>query len=111
MTNIIQKNIMRRVYYSYTLSLVTSVALWQGIVLGACVALFGRLTHVASIWNNLSHTAITQMPAFIAEAFLNALKSGEVTTALIVVVMLTLSASFAYQTAKLFRLLSTFRIA
>lgn len=109
MTNTIQKNIMRRVYYSYAVSLGASPALWQGVILGACVALFGRLTHVASIWNNLSHTAVAQMPTFIVEAFINALKSGEVTTALVVVLMVGLGTSFAYQTAKLFKPMGTLK--
>lgn len=94
---------MRRVYYSFALSLFTSGSFLQGFVLGSCVALFGRLTHVASIWNNLSQTALAQVPNFIYQSFLNALKGGEVTTALVVVLMLGLTASFSIKAAKIFK--------
>jgi hypothetical protein len=101
MTNTIKNNIMRRVYYSFALSLVTSGAFLQGLLLGTCVALFGRLTHVASIWSNLSQTALAQVPNFVYQSFLNALKSGEVTTALVVVLMFSLTISFSLKATKL----------
>jgi predicted phage tail protein len=93
----LHKNIMRRVYYSYTLSFVSQPMLWQGFVLGASIALFGRLTHVASIARNFSHTSVENAPAFIFNSFANALAGGEVLTVLVSVFMIGLSLSFAYK--------------
>jgi predicted phage tail protein len=97
MQTAIQKTIMRRVYYSYTLSFVSEPMLWQGFVLGASVALFGRLTHVASIGRNFAHTSVENAPAFIFNSFANALAGGEVLTVLVSVFMIGLSLSFAYK--------------
>jgi predicted phage tail protein len=99
MKTAIQKNIMRRVYYSYALSIATSAALWQGFLLGACIALFGKFTHVASIARNFSHTNVENAPAFIFNAFANALAGGEVLTVLVSVFMIGLSLSFVYKAA------------
>lgn len=90
----LQKTIMRRVYYSYALSFVTDPMLWQGFVLGGCIALFGRLTHVAAIARNMEHTTIANVPSFIFNSFLNAYTHGEVLTVLVAVFMIGLSASF-----------------
>jgi hypothetical protein len=95
MKTAIHKTIMRRVYYSYALSIATSAALWQGVVLGACVALFGRLTHVAAISHNFSTVPLKSAPGFIYNAFANALQGGEVLTVLVSVFMIALSISFA----------------
>ena len=90
---------MRRVYYSYALSFVSQPMLWQGFVLGACIALFGRLTHVASIAHNLGATNIENAPAFIFNSFVHALQGGEVLTVLVSVFMIGLSLSFMYRAA------------
>lgn len=95
--NKIKTNIMRRVYYSYALSIATSQAAWQGFLLGACIALFGRLTHVASIAHNFAQTNVENAPAFILHAFTNALAGGEVLTVLVSVFMIGLSLSFVYR--------------
>jgi hypothetical protein len=83
MKTAIHKTIMRRVYYSYALSIATSAALWQGVVLGACIALFGRLTHVAAISHNVSSIPLKDAPAFVFNAFANALAGGELLTVLV----------------------------
>ena len=87
----IKKTIMRRVYYSYALSIATSAALWQGALLGVSIALFGRLTHVAAIYRNFAATTIENVPAFIWNSFVHALYSGEAMTALVVVLMVGLT--------------------
>jgi hypothetical protein len=97
MKSTIQSNIMRRVYYSYALSFVTRSVLWQGFLLGACIAAFGRLTHVASIADNLSHTSLTNLPTYIFNTFINAIEGGELLTVLVVVCVLILSAMLAKQ--------------
>jgi hypothetical protein len=90
----LQKTIMRRVYYSYTLSFLSESMLWQGLVLGACVALFGRLTHVASIARNLAHTSIENAPSFVFHGFTNAYTHGEVMTVLVTLFMFGITISF-----------------
>lgn len=94
MKTAIHKTIMRRVYYSYAVSIATYSALWQGAVLGACIALFGRLTHVAAISHNLSSVPVKNAPGFIYNAFANALEGGEILTVLVSVFMIALSISF-----------------
>ena len=106
MQTAIQKNIMRRVYYSYTLSFISQPMLWQGFVLGASVALFGRLTHVASIGRNFAHTSVENAPAFIFNSFANALAGGEVLTVLVALFMIGLTASFFYRAVSVFALSS-----
>lgn len=90
----LKKNIMRRVYYAYTLSIVRSTSLWQGLLLGACIALFGRLTHVAAISHNFNSVPLKSAPDFIYNAFANALAGGEVLTVLVSVFMIGLTVSF-----------------
>ncbi len=90
----LKKTIMRRVYYAYTLSIITSVALWQGFLLGACIALFGRLTHVAAISHNFSSVPLKSAPDFIFNAFVNAFNGGEVLTVLVSLTMIGLIVSF-----------------
>jgi hypothetical protein len=95
MKSTIQSNVMRRVYYSYALSFVTQSVLWQGFLLGACIAAFGRLTHVASIADNLSHTSLTNLPTYILNTFINAIEGGELLTVLVTALIVMLVASLA----------------
>lgn len=97
--------IMRRVYYSFALSILTSAALWQGVVLGASVAAFGRLTHVAAISNNILATPAGSVPAYVGNTILSSVGNGELMTVLVVVLMSTLSAMWAKRIAdSLFRM-------
>ena len=98
----LHKNIMRRVYYSYAVSFASEPLLWQGFVLGACVALFGRMTHVAAIARNLEATKLENAPSFVWHAFTNALAGGEVLTALVAFFMIALSLSFFYRAIAVF---------
>ena len=92
--------IMRRVYYSYTLSLLTSSALWQGVLLGACVAAFGRLTHVAAITKNVMATPFGSVPEYVFATFARSLVNGELLTVLVVVLMVALSILWAKKIAR-----------
>ncbi len=96
----IKKTIMRRVYYSYALSIATASALWQGVLLGASIALFGRLTHVAAIYRNFAATKVENTPAFIWNSFEHALYNGEVTTVLVVLFMVGLTAKLLRRLAR-----------
>ena len=91
----LHKTVMRRVYYSFALSFLSEGMLWQGVVLGACVALFGRLTHVAAIARNFEHTTIANAPTFVWSSFVNAYTHGEVLTVLVTLFIIGLSVSFA----------------
>ncbi len=97
----LQKTIMRRVYYSYAIRFATDPMLWQGFVLGACIALFGRLTHVAAIAHNFSATKIENAPAFVYNSFTHALNNGEVLTALITLFIVGLSVKFFFRAVPL----------
>lgn len=88
----LHKTVMRRVYYSFALSFLSEKMLWQGLALGACIALFGRLTHVAAIIRNLEATRIKDAPQFVLSSFEHALTHGEVLTALVAFFIITLSA-------------------
>ncbi len=94
----LHKTIMRRVYYSYAVDFASQPLLWQGFVLGACVAMFGRLTHVAAIARNLEGTTVSNTPSFVWHAFTNAFAGGEVLTGLVALFMIGLTASFLYRT-------------
>lgn len=99
----IQRNIMRRVYYAYAVSIMTSSAFWQGVVLGGSVALFGRLTHVASLAENFLNVPVGQTPAYVLQSVTGAIASGELLTVLVTVLMAVLSGMFAVRVASLLR--------
>lgn len=101
MKSALHKNIMRRIYYSYTLSIFEHSMFRQGILLGACIAAFGRLTHVASIFHNLSLVPLGSVPRFIENSFIYALSQGEFMTVLAVIGMAGFTLSFMWKTAPL----------
>lgn len=89
----LQKRIMRRVYYAYTLAIASHSMFWQGMLLGACVALFGRLTHVASLVENLLAVPVGHVPAYVGGAVGAALEHGELFTVLVTAFMGVLALS------------------
>jgi len=88
----LQNKIMRRVYYSYALSYTQQPLLYVGLVLGGAVALFGRVTHVASIAENLLATPLGNVPSFVTSSFLSAIERGELGTVLVVLTIASLTA-------------------
>ena len=74
---------MRRVYYSFVVSLVTSGPFLQGLLLGGAVALFGRLTHVAAITTNMLSVPVGTLPSYVLNSVITALAGGEVLTVLV----------------------------
>lgn len=92
-TTALQRKIMRRVYYAYTIAILGHTMFWQGIFLGACIALFGRLTHVASLIDNLLAVPVGSVPAYVGGAFSTAFSNGEVLTVLVTAFMLVLTLS------------------
>lgn len=87
--------IMRRVFYSFALSIIESTVFWQGILLGACIAAFGRLTHVAAIWHNTLAVPIGDLPTYIVDTFSRAVLGGEFLTGLVTVLIVALSIKLA----------------
>ena len=96
----LHKIVMRRVYYSYIIRVLSEPMLWQGVALGVCIALFGRLTHVAAIAHNVGETKLEQVPTYIVNSFMHALYNGEVLTVLVVLFIVGLSAKFFYRAAQ-----------
>lgn len=93
----LHKTVMRRVYYSFAVRFISEPMLWQGFVLGACVALFGRLTHVAAITHNLAATRIENAPSYVWNSLVYAANNGEVLTVLVVLFIVGLTAKFFYR--------------
>lgn len=89
--------VMRRVYYAYSFSILTSTSFWQGAILGGSVALFGRLTHVAALWQNVLQVPVGQMPQFVYRTVDAALVGGEILTVLVTALILVLSVRLTYQ--------------
>jgi hypothetical protein len=92
-TTALQRKIMRRVYYAYTIAIASHTMFWQGMLLGACIALFGRLTHVASLIHNLLSVPVGSVPAYVGGAFSTAFSHGEMLTVLVTAFMLVLALS------------------
>ncbi len=89
--NSIRRRIMVRVWYSYALSLVERGTFAHGLILGGLVALFGRLTHVAALTENLSHVPASMLPAYIWQTIAAALAGGEVLTVLVTLLLVMLA--------------------
>ena len=103
MATALQKQIMRRVYYAYTIAIASHTMFWQGMFLGACVALFGRLTHVASLIDNLLSVPVGSVPAYVGGAFVTAISHGELVTVLVTVFMMVLTLSVLVRLAPVLR--------
>jgi hypothetical protein len=98
MATITSKSIKRRVMYRVYLSFMISIAehryFWQGFLFGGCLALFGRLVHVAAVTDNVLATPLRQLPSYVAASFEQAFMSGEFLTILATLVMVTVGVSF-----------------
>jgi|AntRauTorckE6833_2_1112554.scaffolds.fasta_scaffold12976_2 hypothetical protein len=97
----LQKNIMRRVYYTYALSIAVHSMLWRGVFLGAAAVLLAQWLHVASIFNNLLSVPVGAVPKYIASALLNAATHGEV------LMLLTFTAASLVGLSCLYRILQS----
>lgn len=83
--------IMRRVFYSYALSLVSMSIFWQGFFLGAATLLLAHWLHVESIIDNFLAVPVRQVPDFILGSFLGAITHGEAMTALVALLSLIIA--------------------
>ena len=81
-TSVIQKQIMRRVYYSYVISVVVHPMMWRGVFLSAAALLLAEWLHVASIINNLLSVQVGAAPKYMYGSVVSAATSGELMTVL-----------------------------
>lgn len=88
-----RRRLMRRVWYSYLLSILSRTAFVHGFVLGGSVAMFGRLTHVAAITDNLLRVPVSSIPEYISQTITAALSGGEVLTVLVTLLLVSLTVS------------------
>jgi len=97
----LQKTIMRRVYYSYGLSIVTHTIFWQGMFLSVAALSLAKWLHVASIAHNFLSVPVGSTPQFVWGAFVNAVTHGELLTALTLVLAASVAVSAGYHLAQL----------
>lgn len=92
----IKMAIMRRVYYSYMLSIVANAMFWQGMFLGVATLLLGKWLHVASIIHNILAVPVGRLPQYVYDSVLGAVSHGEVLMVLTFVAagMVTISAGY-----------------
>lgn len=88
---------MRRVYYSYGLSIVTNVVFWQGIFLGVSAILLARWLHVASIIHNFLSVPVGAVPQYITGSFIGAINHGELLTVFTFVLAAMVSVQVGYR--------------
>jgi hypothetical protein len=91
-----QKTIMRRVYYSYGLSIMTHVMFWQGVFLGAAALLLAKWLHVSSIISNFLAVPVGRVPQYILSTFWSAATHGEFLTAFTLVLAGGVAVSVGY---------------
>jgi hypothetical protein len=101
MASVLQKTIMRRVYYSYTLSILSHTMFWQGMFLAIATLFLGKWLHVASIIHNVLAVPLTSTPEYAWSALWNAATHGELLTALTFLLAGGLSVSAGYHLANL----------
>lgn len=96
----IQRAVMRRVYYSYGLSIVSHPMFWRGFFLGAAALLLARWLHVASIVNNFLSVPVGNVPQYVLGSVWGALTSGELLTVVTLVLAAGVALSAAYHIAQ-----------
>jgi glucose-6-phosphate-specific signal transduction histidine kinase len=88
---------MRRVYYSYGISIVSHSMFWQGLFLSVATLLLARWLHVASIINNFLSVPVGSVPNYMYGSFKGAFTHGEALTAITLVVAGILAVSVGYK--------------
>lgn len=69
--NNVQKNIMRRVYYAFTLRIVSHPIVTHGALLLASVYALSVVVHVASVLENLSKIQVGDLGRYMLNTFAN----------------------------------------
>lgn len=73
----IKRRIMRRVWYSYAISLFESRFAWVGVFIGSSVTLFVQLVSVPNIILNLFEVKLGAVPQYVWSVVANAVIDGE----------------------------------
>lgn len=89
--------IMRRVYYSYVLSVFSQVVFWQGLFLGVAGILLGKWLHVASLYKNFLAVPLGDVPRYLADSYIGALTHGEVLMVMIFTAALLVGMKVLYR--------------
>ena len=76
----LQQKVMRRVWYSYLLSLVVSRETLRGFVIGASAMALVELVSVSSIFHNLLAVRLGDVPIYVWQVFAHAFSQGEFLT-------------------------------
>ena len=96
----LHNHIMRRVYYSFVISITTHTMFWRGLFLGVAALLLAEWLHVASIIHNLLAIPVGNTPQYVVNSFVNAATHGELLTALLLVVAVLVGASCLWRITK-----------
>ena len=91
---------MRRVYYSYAISIFTQTIFWQGMFLSIAAALLAKWLFVASIVHNFLAVPMGRVPQYVMDSFGNAITHGELLTVLILILAAGVAISAGYHIAK-----------
>ncbi|MCB9810592.1 hypothetical protein H6777_00425 [Candidatus Nomurabacteria bacterium] len=73
---------MKRVWYSYLVSISTNFYTSLGFIFGVSSALFVSLVSLPDIWTNLLSVQLGLLPAYIWQTFIQAVEHGEFLTLL-----------------------------
>jgi hypothetical protein len=93
----LQSIVMRRVYYSYAISIFSHAMFWQGVFLSVASALLAKWLHVASIFNNFLSVPVGRVPMYIYNTFVGAITHGEFITAITLVLASGVAVSVGYK--------------
>lgn len=69
---------MRRVWYSYGLSVLVSKATVRGFALGFSAVLFVKLVSVPSVLSNLLAVEVGALPTYVWQVIMQSIESGEI---------------------------------
>lgn len=81
--NTLHTKIMRRVYYTFAMRVVTHPITTQCALFVLALSVFARMVHVRSVIDNLLSTSLGKVPSFLTNAVLN----GEMLTLIAIGVM------------------------
>jgi hypothetical protein len=100
----LKNTIMRRVYYSYTVSLVTNPMFWHGLIFSVAGLILADWLHVASIISNFLSVPVGGVPNYIIGSIGSALAGGQVMAVLLLAIVYLIFASSVYRFLKLFNI-------
>ena len=94
--------IMRRVWYSYLISLILSVSAARGFLLGASTVAFFTVVSVADVIQNFLTVKVGDVPGYVRDVFVQAFVSGEFVTLLTLGVLVFSLLSFGLPRPRVF---------